>query len=374
VSEAEPSPPAGGGAGPGAPPPRRSRGVALAAQDEHLTRRVGAIALVLLVAAIAFALFVAPGLAWGRRITVRVYFHDTGGLREGAAVVAGGRAIGRIESIGLLRHGAPGPLGGDEGVTVTASIAAGAAGLVSRDGDVFISSRGPIGERYLEIGPGAATAPRPLADGDELRGRDPPTLDRVLERTWTNLNVARDFGREIRPELDLLRRALARLGETLDGLAGEAAAAGGLVDEALALRAEARRLRDVGLGGDRGLAQLDAIVAGARALLAQARGVMDALDPAVAGAMAGARAMRDRLAARGPGVVERVELAIARGRAAVAKIDPLLARVQELRARVARGEGSLGRLMADPEFPEDAKELGKILKRQPWKIIARPKD
>jgi hypothetical protein len=28
--------------------------------------------------------------------------------------------------------------------------------------------------------------------------------------------------------------------------------------------------------------------------------------------------------------------------------------------------------MKDPEFPEDAKELGKILKRQPWKIIGRP--
>jgi hypothetical protein len=28
--------------------------------------------------------------------------------------------------------------------------------------------------------------------------------------------------------------------------------------------------------------------------------------------------------------------------------------------------------MNDPEFPEDAKELGKILKRQPWKVINRP--
>ena len=28
--------------------------------------------------------------------------------------------------------------------------------------------------------------------------------------------------------------------------------------------------------------------------------------------------------------------------------------------------------MHDPEFPEDAKELGKILKRQPWKLIDHP--
>jgi hypothetical protein len=31
-------------------------------------------------------------------------------------------------------------------------------------------------------------------------------------------------------------------------------------------------------------------------------------------------------------------------------------------------------LMRDPEFPEDAKDLGKILKRQFWKILERPHD
>ena len=38
------------------------------------------------------------------------------------------------------------------------------------------------------------------------------------------------------------------------------------------------------------------------------------------------------------------------------------------------GEGSLGRLMADPEFADDAKDLGKIMKRHPWRILERPKD
>jgi hypothetical protein len=52
----------------------------------------------------------------------------------------------------------------------------------------------------------------------------------------------------------------------------------------------------------------------------------------------------------------------------------LLAKVAEINARIARGEGSLGKLMKDPEFPEDAKALGKIMKRQPWRIIQRPAD
>ena len=358
--------------------------MALAAQDEQLTRRVGAITLVLLAAGIAFAIFVAPRIEWGQHIRVRVYFHHTGGLREGAPVVVAGRAIGRIESIGRSPHGAPGPLGGEEGVAVTAAISAHAAGQLARDGDFFIAARGALSERYLEIGPAraarpagaAATAgePGPLADGDQLLGQDPPTLDRVLERTWNNLTIARDFGRAIRPELDALRGQLARLGETLDGLADEVGGVGGLVADVIALRVEARALREVGLGGDRGAAQLDAVLAGARALIAQARGALDALDPAAGAASAGARALRDRLARRGPSVLERFELAIARARAAAARIEPLLAKVAELRGRFARGEGSLGRLMTDPEFPEDAKELGKILKRTPWKIIDRPQD
>jgi ABC-type transporter Mla subunit MlaD len=358
--------------------------MALLAQDERLTRRVGAVVLVLLAFAIAFAIFIAPRIEWGRHVRVRVYFHHTGGLREGAPVIVAGRSVGRIEAIGLAPHGAPGPLGGEEGVVVSAAISARVASRLPKDGDFFIASRGALSERYLEIGPpraspgaaeaAAATAPRTLADGDELRGQDPPTLDRVLERTWNNLTVARDFGRAIRPELDALRRELARLGEALEGLADDVAGAGGLLADVAALRSEARALREVGLGGDRGLAQADAVLAGARSMIAGARGALDAIDPAAGAASAGGRALRDRLARRGPSLLARAELAIARTRAAIDQLDPLLAKLAELRARIARGEGSLGRLARDPEFPEDAKELGKILKRQPWKVIDRPRD
>jgi ABC-type transporter Mla subunit MlaD len=344
----------------------------LLAQDVRLTRRVGAVTLLVLAAGIAFAIFIAPQIEWGPHIRIRVYFHHTGGLREGAPLVVGGRSIGRVESISPLAHGAPGPLGGAPGVAVTVAVARGAAERVRRDGDVFIASRGALAERYLEIGPSRGEAPV-LAEGDELLGRDPPTLDRVLERTWNNLTVSSAFVREVRPEYEGLRREIARLGESIDELVGEVIAAGGgaVFLELAALRAEARALREVGLGGDAGLVRFDAVIAGTRALIARGRGELDALGAAADRLAAGAGAIRARAAGAG---LERFGVAIARARAALAKIDPLLAKVAELSGRLARGEGSLGRLMRDPEFPEDAKALGKLLKRQPWKIIGRPKD
>jgi hypothetical protein len=36
---------------------------------------------------------------------------------------------------------------------------------------------------------------------------------------------------------------------------------------------------------------------------------------------------------------------------------------------LADGRGTVGALLHDPEFIDDAKQLGKTLKRQPWRIF-----
>src|SRR5207302_9632041 len=69
--------------------------------SELLAARVGAVSLAVLGAAIVFFVFVYSRIEWGVRDRVRVYFHRTGGLREGAPLVVAGRAIGHIESIAL---------------------------------------------------------------------------------------------------------------------------------------------------------------------------------------------------------------------------------------------------------------------------------
>jgi len=342
--------------------------VSLAAQDEALARRVGAISLALIAIAIVFFVFVYDRIEWGRHVRIRVYFHHVSSLREGAPFVVAGRGVGKVETIAPLPRGAKGPLGGEDGVVVTVAIDAGAARELDRAGDVFIASRGTLSERYLELGPPPeASAGTMLHEGDELVGRDPPSLDRVLQRTWDNLNTVGGVVDELRPEVAALRSELDKLQATLGELAPDVH----LRDDIGALIAEATRTYDA-LGDRPGTGRIGALADHARTTIAQARTMIAALRTRADALGAGIDGLRGRLGTKGAAAIDAVELAVDRVKAAIDKVDPLLAQVDALQQRIERGEGSLLKLMHDPEFPEDAKELGKILKRQPWKLMDHP--
>jgi hypothetical protein len=347
------------------------------AQDEQLTRRVGAISLALIALAIGFFVFVYDRIEWGSHTRIRVYFHHAGSLHEGGAFVVAGKAVGKIESIALSPRGAPGPLNGDEGVVIIVAIEAADAARFDRAGDVFVASRGALAERYLELGPpDDKVAGTMLHEGDQLLGRDPPSLDRVLQRTWDNLTAMAAFRDQVRPEYEALRTQVEQLRAQLDPASPTAIAHADTIApmfiELAGLTDEVRTLRDRSLGGDAGLAKLGEVIERARAMVAATRVDFAKLDTGATALRAGIERLRGQLGSRGDAAIAAIELAIDRVRADIAKIDPLLAQVDALNQSLARGEGSIMKLMRDPEFPEDAKELGKIMKRQPWKIIDRP--
>jgi ABC-type transporter Mla subunit MlaD len=207
----------------------------------------------------------------------------------------------------------------------------------------------------------------PLREGDQLLGRDPPSIDRVLQRTWDNLNTVGDAVDELRPEIAQLRGSLDTLQATIHEIAPEVH----FRDDLDALAAEAARTYDA-LGDRRGLDRIGALVDHTHATLAQARAMIATLRTRAGALSDGLDGLQARLGTNGREAIDKVELAIDRVKAVLAKVDPLLAQVEDLQQRLARGEGSLMKLMHDPEFPEDAKELGKIMKRQPWKLLDHP--
>jgi hypothetical protein len=184
---------------------------------------------------------------------------------------------------------------------------------------------------------------------------------------------------EVGPELAALRTAREQMAGELGAIAAQIdqllpliSGVGPLVDEAGELMTMAKKTYEESLGGEHGVAAFAATTANARAMMAKLRATIDRLEPVAALLERDAVRVRDHVAQHDP--AGRMTEVLAKLRAAVDKVDPLLATVDDLAARFARHEGSIGRLMYDPEFPEDAKELGKILKRRPWRVIAKPKD
>lgn len=346
--------------------------MSLLAQDQRVTRVVGAIAMSLMTAAIVFFVFLWDRIDWGNHVRVRIYFASTGGLTEGAPVVVAGKDIGHVESIALAgkpKH--------EDGVIVTIAMDEAWAKRLDASGDIFVTSRGMLSGRYLEIGPTTPNANPTVAAGTtfvavvrenlELNGREPPTLDRVLQRTLDNLNTTRAFGNDVKPALDELRHEIDGLQATMAGIAPDIA----FRADVLALVAEGRQTY-AALGGDAGVDRIGQVKDRAGSVFAQGRATIAQLRASADMLGASIDVLKSRVNTRGATAIERVELAIDRVKAAIDKIDPLLAQAELLRQQISRGEGSLMKLMNDPEFPEDAKELGKILKRQPWKLIDRP--
>jgi ABC-type transporter Mla subunit MlaD len=343
----------------------------LLATDAHLARRVGTVALAVIALATVFFVVVYDRIEWGSHVRVRVFFHTTGGLSEGAPFVVAGRTVGKVESVALVPRGASKLLGDADGIVVTVAIDAGEADRLDHGGDVFVASKGALSGKYLELGP-TPEPTRGLKEGDELVGADPPSLDRVLQRTWDNLQTMGAFAGELKPELDALKAQLKELGQNLDQTPGVERFAPLIADASDAID-QLQHLRDVALGGDLGAARLGNMIAHGRHALADARVALDKLSASASQLGAGLDALKARLGSKGEEALARFQLAIDRTRAAIAKIEPLMAEVDALNASLEAGDGSMMKLMHDPEFPEDAKELGKILKRHPWRVMDHPK-
>jgi len=335
--------------------------------EERLAQRVGGLALVALAAASAGFVFL-DRVTLGSPTRLRVVFHHVAGLREHAALVVAGQPVGRIEAITPVPHGAPGVLAGEVGVAVTIAVDRASTWKVPAGSAIFVASRGPLSDRYLEVAPPAGDPGPAIHDGQELRGVDPPSLDNVLERAWTNMTTYKLFVEAVRPDFEALVAQIAELRRQLAAVADPHAA--DLVPEIRALTAAARHTYETSLGGAPGVDRFRALIDDARATIALIRAAIDALAPHATAVVGDVQRLRGQLASSDPAA--RAEHTLAAIRAALDKIDPLLATLAELGQRIANGEGSMGRLMSDPEFSDDAKDLGKIMKRHPWRIIARP--
>jgi ABC-type transporter Mla subunit MlaD len=347
--------------------------------DDRTSRRVGAVVIgVLALAAVAVLTLDCGRLR--RSIGVTVYFAHIGALEEGAHVQLAGRVIGTVDAVQLLPARAvrdrSHPLHPDGGVAVSLRIQQRYAGWAAPNGEFFVAVKGVLGDAYIEIGPppGAAARGRGLEDGDRVRGIDPPRMDQVLVKSFQNMTEFRRLLDEVAPPARELVAALDELRDTLqlvEPQPGAYAIAGGAFGE---LGGEWERLSDgvsAGLAAQ-GLRGGDAwrVVGGAMALTGRIRADLGATGAALDRLLGDIARIRARIP---DDLRQRLEWSLATARASVTRLERALAVAQELAARVQGGQGTVGALLNDPEFIDDAKQLGKILKREPWRILGHPR-
>ena len=347
--------------------------------DDRTSRRVGAVVLVILVAAAAAVVTLDAGRL-RPSIEVTVFFGHIGALEEGADVQVAGRVVGKVDSVQLLPaalvRDPTHPLHPDGGVAVGLRLQRRHAGWASPNGEVFLNTKGVLGDPYVELGPPAAGAARArgLEDGDRLRGVDPPRMEQVVLKSFQNmtqfrrlLDDAAPAARELAAQMTRLRVTLALVEPSPGAYARTGEAFGDLV-------AEWRRLSE-GVGGGlaaQGLSGDDAtaLLSRAGALVSRLRGELAATGAALDQLRADVVRIRARVP---PDLLARLERGLAGARLAVARLESVAAAAQELVARVQGGQGTIGALLGDPEFIDDAKQLGKILKRQPWRVLGHPR-
>lgn len=346
--------------------------------DDRTSRRVGAVVIALIGLAAAAVLTVdCSGLRRG--IDVTAYYAHIGALEEGADVQVAGRVIGKVQAVQLLTAHAvrdpSHPLHPGGGVAVRLRIQQRYAGWAAPNGEFFIAVKGVLGDAYIEIGPppGEAAPSRALADGDHVRGIDPPRMEQVLVKSFQNMMEFRRLLDESAPAARELMAALSELGDTLQLIEpqpGAYAVTGGAFRE---LGREWGALSDgiaAGLAGQ-GLRGRDAlrVATEAAALTGRVRAELGATGAALDRFLADVGRIRARI----PGDLRaRLEGSVASARASVTRLEHAVAVAQDLVARLRGGQGTVGALLNDPEFIDDAKQLGKILKREPWRILGHP--
>lgn len=315
---------------------------------------------------LAGLILVMGGINFEPTFRVVVGFDNPGGLQSGAPVKIAGVKVGKVEEI-TFNTDPPEERAVDTLVYVHLSVEEKYHDTLRDNAVFYITTQGVLGEQFLAIDPGSNDRPV-IADGDVVRGLDPPRLDRLIAESYDLLHTTVSALRDNRPQIadmfDGLTKTLKGTGtffeQNQDRLDRVAANVEKMTEEGVATIEGAR---DQYVNNPRieriikNVELLSAVTArDAPLVMSDARKTMAGVNKVVGvvgedAQLAKIRGMLDDLAATS----KDVRLAAADGRA--------------IAAHVRRGRGSVGALVMDEQLFDDLQELARDLKHNPWKFF-----
>lgn len=175
-------------------------------------------ALILAAAALLGVLVLVIGdFSWEDGEEVLVDYVFVGSLQPGASVRSSGVKVGKVENIEFMGGEVNPKTGEPIQIRLTLWIQERALNNVREDSRFLINTEGMLGEQYVEIIPGTASAPR-LSQGAIVRGDDPPRTDLLMQRAFQLVDVLSKVMVDNSGKFDEILNSLGRLLETSDQL------------------------------------------------------------------------------------------------------------------------------------------------------------
>jgi phospholipid/cholesterol/gamma-HCH transport system substrate-binding protein len=359
-------------------------------EEKGLQIKVGLLVLLAIALLVGFVL-VLGDFSVGKGFELDVTFTSSGDIASGGAVRLGGIRVGKVKELAFQESGEVDPKSGKPMVIrLRLWVEEKIRNLLRKDSEFYITARGVLGEKYVGITPGSASA-GPLDLTKPIRGLDPPQTDLIAARLFDFIDHLSNL---LRRDSHLIRRILQKGGdvmETVDTLLKEnrgevktlisraretAEKAGSLLDDVKPALADVRRLAARMRGELEDQGRVGAILDHVKGLTA----LVEKEAPGIIAKVKGLAEKAGGLADDGRGLVRDVRGIVGGEQQKIRKvIDTILAigdkakaaisLVHTLVSRIARGEGSVGALLKDDELYDNIREMVREIKQHPWKVL-----
>jgi len=173
--------------------------------------KVGALVLTALaiLIAIVFLMTASTGGLFARKIVLRCYFPNAGGLKNGAVVSLEGVTIGNVTRMRVVPRRNPNP------VEVTMQVGEKYVYDLHTDSLATIQAAGVLGDSYLDIDSTHATGP-PVANDAELQQSGSPTIQSVINTSQVSIQEVNVLVHKIETLIDTLNQGHGTAGEFLN--------------------------------------------------------------------------------------------------------------------------------------------------------------
>jgi len=312
-----------------------------------------------------------------QKITLKSYFDNAGGLREGAPVRLQGVDIGNVSGIRVVSD----PARRLTPVEVTLKVNTKYHSNLHKDSVTLLSTAGVLGETYIDIDSAQARGPE-AQPGDVLPTRETPDIQDVVRASQSTLQ-----------NLDALEKRVDRIlafVESGQGSIGKVIYDTGLYDRLNATIGQFQGLVNDVISGKGSIGKLlvdDQLYKSANATIDKLNGIIDDLnagkgtagkflkDPTLYNTandtIANVKKLTDDVNA-GKGALG----VLARDQVFASKLQNTMSKLSDLSDRLNSGEGTIGKLLQDPslynntnQLLQDTQELIKAIRQNPKKYL-----